>query len=756
MVNNVDVTNALNLTLGIVDTQTNGVQLTLGTNTPAEGTLNRASGYIFGNFRRWINAASTATEFLFPVGTMSTYLPLEVTFDGITGGGSVIATFTDTSPGNGGLPVINDGGSGIDVSNAFTEGFWTLTDADGFATSQYDVDITGTGFSSFGFDPSGDTRLMVRPNSTTNWTNPVPGTHVAGTGYEVQRDNVTAAFPVDLGVGDVTNCPTITTSAITGDTEVCANEGPLAYSVINTAGSTYIWTVTGGTIQESGTGSYTAMDNAINITWSATGGERTVQVIEEIDCSGTPVQGTPVVLNVNVNPIPAGAISGNTNLLQGATGESYAIVNRTGYSYHWSTTDGNITGPATGSSVNVDWTTSNPSGTLTLTVTYDNAVAACGGPTTPEVINLPITFFSTFETIASGNFDQATTWLCNCIPNNNADIVVKSGHTLSLINNTTSLADLEIESGAALNMAGFQLTVNRDLTLNGIQNGNGTLQLRGNNTNVSGSGQKLNGTIQFLDNNKNILTGSNLTLAGSTIIGSGVTVTNSGTVTFEGTLSGNAANATFVNATGGALDIKSDILATGRLEANAVNNLVTYSGTSDQNIKSASGSPLGYYNLSILGAGNKNVNANMVVANDLNINGGTLIGNTFTIAVGGDWNNQSDSYTQGTSTVTFDGSGGQTITNSNNTETFHNLEIDNTSNGQGLTFAANHTNSCHQSAYPYRRIHFTHCYRTVDPGQYGFGEPECSRRPGKQLCERGNDPYSRRCRPNNENIPTGQ
>ncbi len=689
LVNDVDVTNTLNLTLGILNTQTNGVQLTLGTNVPSEGTLNRTSGYVFGDFRRWINAASTGTEFLFPVGSASRYLPLEITFDAITTGGSVTASFTSTSPGNTGLPIINDGGSGIDISNAFTEGFWTLTNADGFATTQYDTDITGNGFTSFSFDPSGDTRVLVRPNGMTNWTSPIPGSHVAGTGEEVQRDNVTTAFPIDLGIGDITNCPTISTSPISGDTEVCTLEGPLAYSVTNTVGSTYIWTVTGGTIQESGSGSYTAMDNDINITWSATGGERTVQVIEEINCGGTPVQGSPVTLNVNVNPIPAGSITGSVNLLQGAIGEAYSIVNRSGYRYNWSTSDGTIVGSNTNSSVTVDWTTLNPTGTLTLTVTYDNAVAECGAPTTPEVINLPVTFFSTFETTSSGDFHQNTTWVCNCVPNANADVVIKSGHTLSLIDNSISLGDLEIENGASLNMAGFQLTLNRDLIFNGDLNGNGTLQLRGNNTNISGTGQKANGTWQFLDNNKNILAGSNLTLGGSNIIGSGVTLTNNGSITFEGDLSGNASSSTFINAANSSIDIKAGILTTGRLEANANNNTVIYSGTGAQEIKIPSGSPSGYYNLQLLGSGNKNVNSNLAVANDLTINGGTLVGNTFNIDVGGDWDNQSDSYTQGTSTVTFSGSGLQSLTNTNNSETFYNLEIDNSSNGQGLTFATN-------------------------------------------------------------------
>ena len=84
------------------------------------------------------------------------------------------------------------------------------------------------------------------------------------------------------------------TSAITGDIAVCANETGIIYSVTNTAGSTYAWTVTGG-VQTGGTNS-----NSITVDWG-TAGAGNVQVVET-NAAGCP--GAPVNLAVTINAIP--------------------------------------------------------------------------------------------------------------------------------------------------------------------------------------------------------------------------------------------------------------------------------------------------------------------------------------------------------------------------------------------------------------------------------------------------------------------
>ena len=151
----VTVSNVLTMSGGDINTQ--GNTLTLGLNTGAIGTLNHNSGTVIGIFERWISG--TGTPFLFPIGTASWYRPANITFNSLTDG-SLIAEFISAAPGNSGLP-LTDGAD--DIHNAFLDGYWTLTRANSLASNDYDLDLTGNGFSSFPIVP--ETRLLVRPNS---------------------------------------------------------------------------------------------------------------------------------------------------------------------------------------------------------------------------------------------------------------------------------------------------------------------------------------------------------------------------------------------------------------------------------------------------------------------------------------------------------------------------------------------------------------------------------------------------------------
>ncbi len=91
-----------------------------------------------------------------------------------------------------------------------------------------------------------------------------------------------------------------------------------------------------------------------------------------------------------------------------------------------------------------------------------------------------------------------------------------------------------------------------------------------------------------------------------------------------------------------------------------------------QVIKVNSSSPI--FNLNVV---NANATAELSQALDmngsLNISAGTLNANNFNINVGGNWTN-SGTFTPGTATVTFDGTGTQTIVDANG-ETFNNLTV---------------------------------------------------------------------------------
>lgn len=677
----VDVSSNLVMSQGNINTGSN--VLTLGTSGITTGTLTRTSGRVIGNFRRWIRDDSDGTEFLFPLGSAGAYLPLEFTPVAIApgNGGSLTALFTASDPGSAGLPTGDDGG--FAVENAFTEGSWTITGADGLDASSYNLDVTANGFSSFTLNA--DTRLISR-TVTNNWPSTpstLPGTHVAAVGNEVQRDAVTLALStgVEIGLGDVLNCPTIVTSAISGVTEACINTSQ-AYSVTGTAGNTFSWTVTGGTFAENGMTTYSLLnDTDVTVNWGTTGGERTITVTESSGCT----TGMTEELNVNINPLPAGPISGNTNLQFGAVGETYSVINRTNYTYLWSTPDGNIVGANDQNSVTVDWTTASTPGVLNLAVTFQDPLDVCPG-TPVENLGVSVTFFDDFETAQAGDWDNPATWACNCVPDNNADIVLR--HNVSLVDNSVVVADLSINAGAQLDNSGFEITVNRNYALNGTHLGSGTSFLRGISSAISGTGSKTVGTL-VLDNDKLIQVGSNITLGGTVNIGANVTVTNNGTLNATGAFLGdNNSNSTFTNAANAALNVTStNFLSTGRLIANNLNNTVTYNAAADQSVKSPVGAPSAYYNLGIAGTGNKDITNNLSVSNDITLAGGVLRGSTFDINIGRNWTRTSGSFTPQTGTVRFNGSMAQQV-QSPASETFNILEINNTSS-TGLSFATN-------------------------------------------------------------------
>lgn len=86
---------------------------------------------------------------------------------------------------------------------------------------------------------------------------------------------------------------------------VCVNSSTVPYSVTQTSGSTYAWTISGG-----GTLSATS-GNAISVNWGSTPGLYTLQVTET---SASGCVGDPVSLNVRVLPLPTASIAGNSTM----------------------------------------------------------------------------------------------------------------------------------------------------------------------------------------------------------------------------------------------------------------------------------------------------------------------------------------------------------------------------------------------------------------------------------------------------------
>lgn len=192
LASNVTVSNTLAMTQGNITTGSN--KITLGTGTGATGTLTYTAGTINGTFERWI--AATGSAILFPVGTASYYRPLTTTFTNLTNG-SLIVQFVASDPGSAGLPLSE---SGLNITHQFTEGYWNVTAANSLASTNYRIDITGTGFTSYGM--TDNVRVLKRTDSGSAWT--LQGTHVALSGSTASRTGLSGISTAQFGMGHVT------------------------------------------------------------------------------------------------------------------------------------------------------------------------------------------------------------------------------------------------------------------------------------------------------------------------------------------------------------------------------------------------------------------------------------------------------------------------------------------------------------------------------------------------------------------------
>ncbi len=216
--------------------------------------------------------------------------------------------------------------------------------------------------------PGQSTNLTASGGSTYTWTSNPVGFNGTGTTVSVSPLVTTTYNVTSPGCSGALNASAIVTvsgaaiatSVITGVTPVCPNQAGVVYSVVNTVGSTYNWTVPAGALITSGQGT-----NSITVTFGATAG--TVSVTESNSCGA----GTPVNFAVALGAPPiTSAITGTTPVCPNAVGIIYSVTNTAGSTYNWTVPSGaiitagqgtnsiTVTFGATGGNVSVTETTS--------------------------------------------------------------------------------------------------------------------------------------------------------------------------------------------------------------------------------------------------------------------------------------------------------------------------------------------------------------------------------------------------------------
>ncbi len=156
------------------------------------------------------------------------------------------------------------------------------------------------------------------------------------------------------------------TSVITGNASVCANSNGVSYSVINTAGSTYTWTITGGTVVSGGS------TNSIIVNWGAAG----IGNVRVVETSSSGCPGVAVNKPVVINALPlTSTITGNAGVCANASGQSYSVTSTAGSTYAWTITGGTQASGGNTNSITVNW---GAAGTGNVSVTETNSFGCVG------------------------------------------------------------------------------------------------------------------------------------------------------------------------------------------------------------------------------------------------------------------------------------------------------------------------------------------------------------------------------------------
>jgi hypothetical protein len=147
----------------------------------------------------------------------------------------------------------------------------------------------------------------------------LPGVLILPVQFMLPQGGNVDAMPAQFALADGSLCTRPVTSAITGPAEVCTDESPVTYSVIN-SGNTFTWSVVGGTIL-SGNGTST-----INVAWSPIGNGDAGVSVYETSCT----RGLTVELPVIIHTVGPASISGPGIVPENTTGIGIFSTGQTG------------------------------------------------------------------------------------------------------------------------------------------------------------------------------------------------------------------------------------------------------------------------------------------------------------------------------------------------------------------------------------------------------------------------------------------
>ncbi len=577
LTNNQTINGTLTFTAGRIIT--GSYVLTCGTASTVNGA-GPGTGYVIGNLAIVIPVGATAKTF--SIGSGYSYTPVDLTFTGITTGGTLTASTTGTDHPN-------LGSSDLNASTTVNR-YWKLTNS-GLVFTSYSATFN---FVSGDVDAGVTTGLLELRRYNSGWSTPTVGTR---TSVSTQATGLTAFG--DFQIGQYNSAPTLTS--------IAPNNG--------LAGRTMNITLT-GTGFVSG---FTTVNAGAGITVNSVTFNSSTQIVANITiASGATIGARNISVTV---PAPGGGTSGTQAFTVGfASSWTGAVSTAWSNAANWSggvptssvdaiIGDVNFTGSyqptvdaaAVCKSLTVGGTVASTLtvSTLNLTVSGDVTINANGtishtstgiiqltgnwsnaGTYTAGATNVPVVFAGTTLLTGSTTFGKFTI-------NNGATVTQSAG--------TIRVKDPTINAGGVYQHTGGTLQVDHDWKNSGTYTSTGgTIQFV---TSASGSATFLAGTNQFynvvinpgVDPGFNNDVGGLVSISGNfTNNNSALAVTTNLTTTFNGTgsqtITSLSAGASFgnivVNKASGSISLLSDIYVSGNWTNNgSAANVSAYSIT---------------------------------------------------------------------------------------------------------------------------------------------------------------------------------
>ncbi|CAN5914275.1 hypothetical protein BH11BAC7_BH11BAC7_18070 [soil metagenome] len=268
-----------------------------------------------------------------------------------------------------------------------------------------------------------------------------------------------------------------------------------------------------------------------------------------------------------------------------------------------------------------------------------------------------------FTSTSSGSYTSPSSWTFTGFdadgrPDQDDNVTITNTHTMTLTSSGNAGA-LTINPGGVINLNGLSMLVWGDFTNNGSSIGLGGWQFRGPGT-YTGNNLPNIGNVYFFST-YTIGAGVVISKNGSFIISNNCTITNNGFVslTANGVLS-IATGARWINAAGSVTEVSANVINNGLIDASANSNIFRYL----TNYTTVMCTNAVYYNLALNApsAGTKTLNGDLVSLNNITYNTGvTLDWGNNNISIGGSWRNFANTNSINMGTITFNGSGVQTI-----------------------------------------------------------------------------------------------